>query len=302
MASISRALKYLLHNRSQFFDSLTKNLGGVLSDKTYLTLRYRFIFGSWINWEKPKKLTEKIQWLKLYDYKTEYIEIVDKRSAKNYVADLIGKRYIIPTLAEWNRVQDINWESLPNQFVLKTTHGGGGCGVVVCSNKMNFDKSEAITKLQGSMNGIVGKEFRERPYYYVPKKIIAEKFMIDSNGELKDYKFFCFNGKALCFKVDFGRFTEHHANYYDPQGNLLPFGEIGLEPDYSHKEILPTNLSKMIDIAEKLSKGIKFLRVDLYNIDGEIFFGELTLYPGGGMVPFTSIEWDRKLGDFLNLD
>lgn len=119
------------------------------------------------------------------------------------------------------------------------------------------------------------------------------------SGDLKDYKYFCFNGKVKCFKIDFGRFVEHHANYYSPEGQLLLFGEKGLEPDPNHIEIMPENLNEMISLAEHLSGGFKFLRVDLYNVKGKIYFGELTFYPASGMGAFVPEEWDEKLGSLL---
>ena len=449
MFSIKKGVEYLLHNRAQFCDSIVKNFFGFLPDKLYLSLRYRCQMGHWINWRNPKTFTEKLQWLKVYDYKPEYTQMVDKLAVKDYVAERIGQEYIIPTLGVWDRVEDIDWDSLPDRFVLKTTHGGGGCGVVVCPNKANLDKAMAIKKLQISMQSNAGNTYREKPYLNVPRKIIAEKFiavhkpkqnnkvadlpdykffcfngepkflyisdspnhelaflntdwskaefgrsdykpltnippkpenldeMLDiarklskgkahvrvdlynvnkhiyfgeltfytgagftpftlkeydkvlgemlklpSGGvkfgirnneiikikqdnsfeDLKDYKFFCFNGKVKCFKIDFGRFVEHHANYYSPEGKLLPFGEKGLEPDPNHIEIIPENLNEMISIAEQLSNGFKFLRVDLYNIKGKIFFGELTFYPAAGMLPFVPEKWDDKLGKYLIIE
>ena len=176
MPSINRGINYLLHNRAQFCDSIVKNFLGFLPDKLYLSLRYRCQMGHWINWKNPKTFTEKLQWLKVYDYKPEYTKMVDKLAAKDYVASRIGEEYIIPTLGVWDRVEDIDWDSLPDQFVLKTTHGGGGGGVVVCSDKTHFDKAKAIKKLQTSMHSNAGKTYRERPYLNVPRKIIAEKF------------------------------------------------------------------------------------------------------------------------------
>ena len=157
MPSIKRELNHLLHNRAQFCDSIVKNFFGFLPDKLYLSLRYRCQMGHWINWKNPKTFTEKLQWLKIYDYKPEYTQMVDKLAAKDYVAERIGKEYIIPTLAVWNRVEDIDWDSLPDQFVLKTTHGGGGGGVVICSDKTHFDKAKAIKKLEISMKSNAGK-------------------------------------------------------------------------------------------------------------------------------------------------
>lgn len=277
-------------------------------DKLYLSLIYRSKMGHWIDWKNPKSFTEKLQWLKVYDYKPEYTKMVDKLAAKDYVASRIGEEYIIPTLGVWDRVEDIDWDFLPEQFVLKTTHGGGGCGVAVCSDKTHFDKSKAIKKLQISMHSNAGKTYREKPYLNVPRKIIAEKYIVEHNVresdeslDLRDYKFFCFNGKVKFFKIDFGRFVEHHANYYSPEGKLLPFGEKGLEPDPSHIEVMPNNLSRMIDIAQKLSNGFKFLRVDLYNVNENIYFGELTFYPAAGIGSFAPEKWDKTIGSWLNI-
>lgn len=308
MSKILRARKLLLTDRATFGDSIVKNFLGFLPDKMYLSLRYRCKMGHWINWKNPKTFTEKLQWLKVNDYKPGYTNMVDKLAAKDYVAQKIGEQYIIPTLGVWNRVEDIDWDSLPNQFVLKTTHGGGGCGVVVCKDKGSFEKEKAIEKLRISMQSNAGKSYREKPYLGVPRKIIAEKFMFERKAkekvkisDLQDYKFFCFNGKAQFFKIDWGRFVNHHANYYLPSGELLPFGEIGMEPDPNHAEVMPSNLSEMISIAERLSSGFKFLRVDLYNVEGKIYFGELTFYPASGMGRWTSDEADRMIGDYMKI-
>ena len=265
--------------------------------------------GKWIDWKNPKTFTEKIQWLKINDFKPLYTRLVDKLAVKDYVAACIGDEFIIPTLGTWNRVKDIDWDSLPEQFVLKTTHGGGGCGIVICYDKATFDRNKAIRKLEISMRSNSGVIYREKPYLNVPRRIIAEKFMVGSKvdhsskkSDLHDYKFFCFNGKVRFFKIDFGRFTEHHANYYSLKGELLPFGEKGIEPDLTHIEIMPHNLNDMISIAERLSDGFKFLRVDLYNVENKIYFGELTFYPAAGFGPLVPDEWDRKLGDLLILN
>lgn len=305
MPSIKRAFDYILHNRAQFMDSCVKNLGFMIPDKLYLSLRYRCIMGSWINWKNPQTFTEKLQWLKLYNRKPEYTEMVDKYAVKEYVAKKIGEEYIIPTLGVWDKPEDIDWDSLPNQFVLKTTHGGGGGGVVICKDKTTFDRTSAIAKLKESMASDIYSYLREWPYKNVPKRIIAEKFMAPekntASAELLDYKFFCFNGKVRFFKVDFGRFVEHHANYYSPEGELLEFGEQGLEPDPSYPIELPNNHKDMIALAERLSKNEPFLRVDFYNVEGKIYFGELTFYPASGMIPWTTEEADMKIGKYLKL-
>lgn len=281
----------------------------IKNDALYLKILYFFeMRGKKLHLKNPKSFNEKLQWLKIYDYKPEYSTLVDKLAVKSYVESCIGNKHIIPTLAVWDSVEEIDWDSLPNQFVLKTTHGGGGCGVIVCTDKTNFDRIKAINKLKRSLRTNIGQTYREKPYLNVPRKIIAEKYIaehiINNSGakvDLQDYKFFCFNGKVKFFKIDFGRFVEHHANYYSPNGDLLPFGEVVCKPDPNHVENMPTNLSEMIRLAETLSANYKFLRVDLYNVNGKIYFGELTFYPAAGMRAFIPKEWDEKIGDFLTL-
>ena len=269
-------------------DSIVVHCLSFLPDKVYLSLRYRCKMGHWIDWKNPKTFTEKIQWLKINNRKPEYTRMVDKLAVKEYVAGIIGEEYIIPTLGVWDKTEEIDWESLPDQFVLKTTHGGGGGGVVICRDKKTFDRGKAIEKLTESLNSDIYKSFREWPYKDVPKRVIAEKFETPERNPasvgLLDYKFFCFNGKVRFFKVDFGRFVEHHANYYDTDGNLLPFGEKDFEPDSTYPIELPDNLSEMISLAERLSENEPFLRVDFYNVKGNVYFGELTFYPASGMV------------------
>lgn len=286
-------------------DSFVVHCLSFLPDKLYLSLRYRCRMGHWINWKDPKIFTEKIQWLKINNRRPEYTRMVDKFAVKEYVAGVIGEEYIIPTLGVWDKPEDIDWESLPNQFVLKTTHGGGGGGVVICKDKKTFDKEKAIEKLTESLNSDIYKSFREWPYKDVPKRVIAEKFMAPEKNPasvgLLDYKFFCFNGKVRFFKVDFGRFVEHHANYYDTDGKLLPFGEMDYEPDANQRIELPNNLREMISLAERLSINEPFLRVDFYNVSGKIYFGELTFYPASGMGKWTNDDVDFYIGEYLTI-
>lgn len=273
-----------------------------LPDKLYLQLLFPLKMQYKLDLNHPKTFQEKLQWLKLYNRRPEYTMMVDKAAVKAYVAKIIGDKYVIPTLGIWDRFDDIEFDKLPEKFVLKTTHGGGGGGVAICNDKSKFDIEKARKTINKSLNSDIYKTFREWPYKNVSKRIIAEKFIeLPDNMELNDYKFFCFNGKVKFFKVDFGRFVEHHANYYDLDWNILPFGEIGLEPDFNHKILPPPCFEEMIEIAEKLSLGHKFIRVDLYNVAGKIYFGELTFFPASGLGPFTSREWDEKIGEYMTL-
>ena len=274
-----------------------------LSDKAYLSLQYRCFIGKSINWDNPTSFTEKLQWLKLCNRTPEHSVMVDKYEVKEYVAQTIGSEHIIPTYGVWDRFEDIDFDSLPNQFVLKCTHDSGG--LVICKDKQTLDKKAARRKIEKSLHRDYYLAGREWPYKNVPKRVIAEKFISPSQNsvtaDLPDYKFFCFNGKVKFFKVDFGRFVEHHANYYSSEGKLLNFGEKGLDPDPNYPIELPINLGEMISLAEKLSENEPFLRVDFYNVNGKIFFGELTFYPASGMGQFNPTEYDDWIGNLLSL-
>lgn len=306
MPSIKKGLNYLLHNRTQFFDSIVKNYFSFLPDKLYLSLRYRCQMGHWIDWKNPRTFTEKIQWLKVYNRKPEYTTMVDKYAVKKYVADRIGEEYIIPTLGVWDTPEDIDWDSLPDQFVVKTTHGGGGCGVVICKDKTNFDKQGAISKLRTSYNSEIYSNLREWPYKNVPKRIIAEKFMVSvkptASDDLPDYKFFCFNGEPKYCQVIRDRHTRETIDFYDMEWRHQEF--VGLNPVASNG-LTPVarneHLDDMINICRVLANDTSFVRVDLYVIDDKVYFGELTFYPASGFGTFTPEEWQRKLGDLLTL-
>ncbi len=308
MPSIKRGLNYLLHNRAQFCDSIINNFCRWLPDKLYLSLRYRCLMGHWIDWKNPKAFTEKLQWLKVYNRKPEYTTMVDKYAVKQYVAERIGEEYIIPTLGVWNKPEDIDWDALPEQFVLKTTHAGGGTGIVICSDKRNFDKQAAIKKLKASLDSSNYSYFREWPYKNVKKRIIAEKYMVssdrmnDSTYDLSDYKFFCFNGEPQFCQVIRDRNSKETIDFYDMEWihqefiGLNPVARNGLNP-----VARPKHLDEMQNICRKLSKDIPFVRVDLYVIDDKTYFGELTFFPASGFGVFSPKEWNIKLGNLLEL-
>ena len=273
----------------------------LIPDEQYISLMYRKNVGSWPNLKNPTTFTEKLQWLKLYYHKPEFCTMVDKLAVKEYVANKIGSEYVIPTYEVWEKPSDIILDNLPDQFVLKWNHDSGS--VIICLDKSHFNLEKAKQKLAKGARKNGFWYGREWPYKGVKPYIIAEKFVEDKDhpGDLKDYKFFCFNGKVEVFKIDFNRFIDHHANYYSPKGELLHFGESVCPPVYNHEEIMPSNLAEMIFLAEKLSADIPFLRVDFYNCQNKILFGELTFYPASGFERFTSNQWDKKLGDMLTL-
>lgn len=282
------------------YGRILRELSSFLSDRLYLKLLFKHRVGYSLNLDNPKSFNEKLQWLKLNDIHSEYTQMVDKIDAKKYVASIIGNEYIIPTLGVWNSVEEIDWDILPNQFVIKVTSDSGG--IVVCKNKAELDIEQAKRKLKKGW----GKNYylynKEYPYRDVKARIIAEKYMEDTvTKELRDYKFFCFNGEPRILKVDYNRFIEHRANYYDVNKNLLLFGEEICPPDYNKKIEFPSNLDDMVQIARKIAQSIPFVRVDLYNVDSQIYFGEITFFPASGTGKFTSLEWDYKLGDMIQL-
>lgn len=272
-------------------------------DKLYLQLQYFFEMGEILNLKNPQSLTEKLQWLKLYNRRPEYTTMVDKYAVKKYVSDIIGEKYIIPTLGKWNNVKDIDFDILPYQFVLKTTHGGGCGGVVICKDKATFDKDSAIKKLQTSLNRDIYWNYREWPYKNVPKRIIAEQYMEDDpNKDLSDYKFYCFNGEPKYCQVVRDRNTKETIDFFDMQWNHMSF--VGLNPFVSNGEITiikPSNFDSMIEICRKLSKNIPFVRIDLYVIKGAIYFGEITFFPRSGLGRFSPAIWNDKLGSLIKL-
>jgi hypothetical protein len=269
-----------------------------LSDRLFIKLEYLSGMKKMPDLAHPTTYNEKLQWLKLNDIHPEYSDLVDKHLVKSYIAKRIGKEYLIPTLKVWNRVEDIDFDSLPNEFVLKTTHDSGG--VVICRDKATFDREKAIKKLQKSLNTNYFYEHREYPYKNVVPRIIAEPLMVDESGyELKDYKFFVFNGKCKMLFVGTDRQTDLCFDFFDPQFNHLPFVQ---GHPWAKKEIKkPASLAKMVEIAEILGEGFPHVRVDLYDINGKIYFGELTFFHFSGNVPFESAEWDKTIGDWLQL-
>lgn len=273
----------------------------LMSDEAYLKLVYRVKMGKKLDLKNPKTFNEKLQWLKLNDRKDIYTRMVDKAEAKKYVAEIIGEKYIIPTIGVYDSFDDIRFDNLPNQFVIKCTHDSGG--LVICKDKARFDINSARKKINKCLKKNFYYRGREWPYKNVRPRIIVEEYLneTDSCG-LRDYKFFCFNGEVKCFKIDFNRFIRHRANYYDLNAKLLKFGEVVCPPDYNKKLDPPCNLKEMVLLAEELSQGIAFVRVDFYELNRRTFFGEITFYPSSGFGAFVPEKWDEKLGVWLDLD
>lgn len=270
----------------------------MIPDSIYLKVLYYKRTGTKLNLEFPQTFNEKLQWLKLYDRRPEYTIMVDKYAVKDYVAKIIGQNYIIPSLGVWDNFDDINFKILPEQFVLKCTHDSGG--LVICKDKKKLDIKATKKIIEKCLKRNYYWPGREWPYKNVKPRIIIEKY-IENKAELRDYKFFCFNGKVKCFKIDFNRFVNHRANYFNRDKKLMKFGEVVCPPDYTYNLQIPLNIENMIKIAEILAKDFPFLRVDLYNVNGHIYFGEMTLYPASGFGLFIPKKWDSILGGWLQL-
>ena len=272
-----------------------------VNDEDYIRRMYKAKFGRYPNLETPVTYTEKLQWLKLHDQRPEYTSLVDKYEVKQFVAERIGSQYVIQTLGVWNKFEDIDFDSLPEQFVLKTTHDSGG--VVICKDKRSFDLKHARKVINKSLNSCFYAIYREWPYKNVKPRIIAEKYMEDSTTkELRDYKFFCFDGKVKALFIASDRQKsgeETKFDFYDENYNHLPF--LNGHPNAAIPPVKPSGFEDMKILAEKLSYGFPHVRVDLYEVDGSIFFGELTFCHWSGFVPFEPEEWDEKFGTWLNL-
>lgn len=270
-------------------------------DKQYLSLLYRLKIGERLDWDNPQSYTAKLQWMKLYYRNPILSQFIDKYEVKAEVAKRIGAEHVIPTYGVWERAEDIDFEALPEKFVLKGTHD---CrSVVLCHDKASFDKDSALEKMDKALRRSNYPSMREWAYKAVKPRIIAEALLEDPSHpeELTDYKFFCFNGQVKAIYVATGRNQGNtHADYLDRDFNHLPiFSE---HPNAGASIIRPENYDEMVRIAETLSAGFPHVRLDLYSLgDGRIFFGEYTFYHGGGMNQFEPREWDYTFGSWFTL-
>jgi hypothetical protein len=256
-----------------------------------------------LNLKKPLTFCEKLQWLKLYDRRSFYHRMVDKIEAKKIVAQIIGYQAVIPTLAVWENIDDIDIADLPSCFVLKTTTGGGNNGVVICRDKSTFDLSAAKEKLKQASKVDIYKTLKEWVYKDIKPRFFAEQFVVNEGQEdLIDYKLFCFGGEPKYIQVIKNRRIKETIDFFDLNWQHQSF--IGLNPLAVQSEDViarPQNLDIMISYARKLSENIPFLRVDFYNIDGRVLFGETTFYPASGFGRFNPSEWDVRLGNLLKI-
>ena len=297
-------IKFIVDPVTRFTILNSRGCYNALSDEKILKKAFKMKIGKELDLSNPISFNEKMQWLKLYDHNPLYSKMVDKYEVKKIIGSMIGEEYIIPTLGVWERFEEINFDNLPRQFVLKCTHDSGG--VIICKDKETFDKRNAQRIINKCLKRNYYWSGREWPYKNVKPRIIAEKYMEEQSSknvtsELMDYKLMCFGGKVKCSFVCTERYSKDglKVTFFDRDWKRMPF-----ERHYPQsKEIIskPYNYEKMILLAEKLSKGIPFVRVDFYEVNQKIYFGELTFYPGSGLEEFTPSEWDDILGSWIEL-
>ena len=275
-----------------------------LPDETVLKLMYKARIGKTLNLEEPRSFSEKLQWLKLYDRDPLYIKLVDKYEVRKHIAETIGEEYLIPIHGVWDDPNEIDFDSLPDQFVLKCTHDSGS--VIICDDKSEFDRNRAKKKLKKAQKFNFYYHGREWPYKNVQPRIIAEEFLSDGKHEdIWDYKFFCFSGVPMYCQVIGGRNSLKTMNFFDmnwcPQ-EARRVSNDGKAYPFTKEEIpRPATFDEMKAAAERLSKDIPFSRVDFYEVQGKMYFGEITFYPASGFCTFEPEEWNDIFGSWINL-
>ena len=294
-------------NPMRFYNGLLLKLSPILPDKFFLSCMMRVRCGYWPNWKNPHTFNEKLQWLKLYYRRPEYTTMVDKYAVKDYVARIIGEKYIIPTLGVWDKPEDIDWESLPDRFVLKTTHGGGSTGVVICKDKTSFDKGKAIDKLNKSLKQDIYRTLKEWPYKNVPRRILAEQYIepLPETQDLPDFKWYCFGSEPKYCQVITNRSSEETIDFFDTDWNHQDFiGLLSVNTSFKNADLTPerpSDLAEQVRIAKELSKGLPFSRIDLYSINNKTYFGEITFYPASGLGTFEPSKYNEILGKMVLL-
>ena len=298
---ISDKFKKLWYHPSSFWIRLEMmELLNWVPYEIYLKIAYRLEMKKKLNLINPQTYNEKLQWLKLYSRKPEYTQLVDKYEVRQYIENTIGAEYLIPLLGLYDTFDDIDFEALPDTFVLKCTHDSGS--VIICRDKNTFDINKAKKDLTLSLKHNYFYGGREYPYINIKPRIIAEKYMVDESGyELKDYKFFAFDGevKALFIATD-RQSGETKFDYFDAEFNHLPF--LQGHPNALKKLKKPLSFDKMKELASKLSKGMPEVRIDFYDINGHIYFGEITFFHYSGYTPFEPEDWDYTFGSWINLE
>lgn len=294
MRDFFRKVKYYL-----MAHALSRGLFKRMEDKKFLRFYSRVMTGRALNTEDPKTYTEKLQWLKLYDRRDQYTRMADKCEAKEYIEEKIGPGHTAKVIGVWDKTEDIDFDVLPESFVLKCTHCSGG--MLLCRNKTDADLSAAIKEINSRLKENYYYRFREWPYKNIHPRVIAEEYLQQSESKtetLTDYKFFCFNGEPKIMYIAKENSKADDVFFYDMDFNRLP--DI-MYRSGSFPPAKPETFEEMKTIAAKLSAGVPHLRVDLYEINGRVYCGELTFFPNAGFAKLISDEWENKMGGWIEL-
>ena len=297
---LKKAIRYLTDSDYRFLIAARAGKRNDVSDEEYLRRLFRAKVGTEPDFKNPKTFNEKLNWLKLHDRNPLYGLLADKYEVKQYVADRIGAQYVIPTLGVWDRFDEIPFDSLPDAFVLKCTHDSGG--LVICRDKNSLNRETARAKIEKSLVNNYYYLGREWCYKDIKPRIIAEQYMEDPvTKELRDYKFFCFDGvvKALFIATDRQSKSSTTFDFFDAD-----FNHLDVRQGHPNAKVVPEKpkcFDEMMRLSQVLSEGFPHVRVDFYEVDGKVYFGELTFYHFDGLMPFDPPEWDLTFGKWLRL-
>ena len=301
---LKAGIKYLLNKDYRVLINSSLGFYNFVPDDIYLKKLFKATMKKELNLENPETFNEKLQWLKLYNRNPKYTIMVDKYKVREYIKLKIGEEYLIPLLGVWNNPEEIDFDKLPKQFVLKCNHNSG-LGMCICKDKSKLNIKKVKRELQKGLAQNFYLSGREWPYKDVPRKIICEKYMVDSNKTegLTDYKFFCFNGYVDCVMVAIERYTGNPKFYFfDKNWKLLKYNKRGKEAKEDFKLPMPKLIFKMFEIAEKLSEGLPYSRIDLYSCNDKIYFGEITFFPDCGFDSNLLPETDKRFGELIDLE
>lgn len=292
-------MKYLTSADYRFLINANLGMHKRMPDEEYIKRKYKAATGKILDLENPRTFNEKLQWIKLYDRRPEYTMMVDKYLVREHISQTVGEKYLIPLLGVWEHPEDIDFDALPDQFALKCNHNSG-LGMCICKDKSKLNIADVVRELKKGMAQDYYLSSREWPYKDVPRRIIAEKYMVDDSGtELRDYKVMCFGGEPKLIQYHIGRFGDHTQDFYDAQWNKLeitqglPLSEVVLEK--------PVFLEEMLDLSRKLSAGMPQVRVDWYYVQGQLYFGELTFFDAAGYDEFEPAQWNEIVGSWVQL-
>lgn len=296
-----KLLSYIKDPKNFLF-ALLYHSHSFLSDRLCIMMQYRLFVGRWLNLKNPKRYTEKLQWLKLYYHNPIIPSLVDKITVKDYVAKKIGKEYVIKTYGTWEKIEEIDFAQLPDKFVLKTNHTGGGEGIILCTNKTNLDIDKAKAIITRCLGINMYNSTREWPYKNIKPRIVAEQLLENPDGsDIQDYKFYCFNGIPKILLIASNRFSSHNFNYFDMDFNpshIISTCGAPIDPSLIEK---PKNFDEMVRISKILSQGFPHVRVDLYSVGDNVYFGELTFFDSSGYDNLSSDAVDLEWGKWITL-